>query len=379
MKKKLFALLLAGAVSLLCLGGCGEKTPAKSAQDMFKPVWLGDTVYEESLVIVEGEDGVKSGKLLYEPTEILHVNDYTLQKEYGAGEYKIEGKSLILTDSSTMPYLTYDQYYNADNSELPEVQTMSGSQPGKNILFTESAGLLRFHVNVTYKHSDTWQGKVSQYQGDKLPNTMKKLKEDKELALFMSGDSIAAGCSSSALLGIEPYRPSFGVGFYQELQEWFEAEVDFNNQAVGGWLSQQGRDHIEEQLTDYTPDLAILAFGMNDGSMHVSNSTYESNMRDMIEAIREKNPDSEFILIATILGNPEWSGVGTQKNYLEVLNAIAADTEGCVVMDMTSFTEELFKHKRGMDMLTNNVNHPSDFLQRQYIAQLMTVVCENYQ
>jgi len=48
-------------------------------------------------------------------------------------------------------------------------------------------------------------------------------------------------------------------------------------------------------------------------------------------------------------------------------------------MDMTSFTEELYKHKRGMDMLTNNVNHPSDFLQRGYIEQLMTLVCENYQ
>ena len=32
-----------------------------------------------------------------------------------------------------------------------------------------------------------------------------------------------------------------------------------------------------------------------------------------------------------------------------------------------------------MDMLTNNVNHPSDFLQRGYIEQLMTLVCENYQ
>ena len=384
--KKLIAIMIACFMVFACFSACDKDPagntdePTKTAQDMFKPVWLGDTVYEESLVIVEEADGVKMGKLLYEPTEILRVNDYTLTEEYDASEYRIEGKNLILTETSTMPYLTYDQYYNADISQMPGMQTMDGSEPGKKILFTESAGLIRYHVNVTYKHADSWQGKVPTYQGDKLPNTMKKLTQDKALSLFMTGDSIAAGCSSSALLNIEPFRPSFGTGFALELESWFDAEIDFTNEAVGGWLSQDGRDHIEEQMIDgYAPDLAILAFGMNDGSFNVPNSTFESNIRDMIDVVRAASPDCEFILIATILANPEWSGVGTQGNYLEVLNTIASDTEGCVVMDMTSFTEELYKHKRGMDMLTNNVNHPSDFLQRGYIEQLMTIVCENYQ
>ena len=379
--KKIIALCVACLLAVACFAGCTpeEEVPQKTAQDMYKPVWLGDTVYEESLVVVEEADGTKVGKLLYEPTEIIRVNDYTRKEEYAASEYRIEGKNLILTETSTMPYLTYEQYYEADITDMPGMQTQTGSEPGRNILFTESASLLRYHVNVTYRHADTWQGTVPVYQGDKLPNTMKKLKEDKSLSLFMTGDSIAAGCSSSALLNIEPFRPSFGVGFELELESWYDADVEFENKAVGGWTSQNGRDHIEEQMVEYAPDLAIIAFGMNDGSFNVPNSTFESNIRDIIEAVRDASPDCEFILIATILANPEWSGVGTQGNYLEVLNTIAADTAGCAVMDMTSFTEELYKHKRGMDMLTNNVNHPSDFLQRGYIEQLMTLVCENYQ
>ncbi len=387
MKKRIAALLAATIAGITCLGACsGGKNESTAsggtnltAPEVYKPVWLGDTVYEESLVIVEDENGVKSGKLLYEPTEIIRVNDYTLQKTYDKSEYRVDGKNFIATESSTMPYFTYDQYYNADVSELLGIQTMNGSEQGKKILFTESAGLIKYHVNVTYRHSDKWQGKVNVSQADKLPNTVKKLTEDKALTMFMTGDSIAAGCNSSALFNIEPFRPSFGTGFALELEDQFKAQVDFTNGAVGGWTSQNGSDHIDEQMgEDYAPDLAIIAFGMNDGSFRVSNSVFEGNIRDIMERIRKNSPKCEFILIATILGNPEWGGVGTQDKYLEVLEAIAADTTGCAVLDMTNFTAELYKHKRGMDMLANNVNHPSDFLQRCYISQLMTVVCDSY-
>lgn len=389
--KKILAAALAASIAVTCLSCSGGNKDNSSSSDggvntnftapeVYKPVWLGDTVYEESIVIVEGEDGVKTGTLLYEPTEILRVNDYTLTKTYDKSEYRVDGKTFIATDSSTMPYFTYDQYYNANVDELIGIQQMTGNVDGKQILFTESAGLVKYHVNVTYKHADKWQGKVSEYQGDKLPKTVKKLTEDKALTMFMTGDSIAAGCNSSALFNIEPYRPSFGTGFALELEDQFKAQVDFTNGAVGGWTSQNGSDHIDEQMVEgYAPDLAIIAFGMNDGSFFVPNSAFEGNIRDMIERIRKNSPDCEFILIATILGNPDWVGAnGTQGNYLEVLNTIAADTDGCAVLDMTSFTAELYKHKRGMDMLANNVNHPSDFLQRCYIAQLMTTVCESY-
>lgn len=386
MKKSIAAFLAATVAGTACLGACfnGKNESGASgsnfvAPDEYKPIWLGDTVYEESLVVVEDENGVKSGKLLYEPTEIIRVNDYTLTKTYEKDEYRVEGKTFIIDDNSSIPYFTYDQYYNADVSDLLGMQTMQGNTPDKKILFTESAGLVKYHVNVTYKHADKWQGKSVVSQNDKLPTTVKKLTEDKALTLFMTGDSIAAGCNSSALFNIEPYRPSFGTGFALELESQFGAQVDFTNGAVGGWTSENGRNHIDEQMIDgYAPDLAIIAFGMNDGSFNVANSTFESNIRDIIERIRANSPNCEFILIATILANPEWSGVGTQDKYLEVLQTIADDTAGCAVLDMTSFTAELYKHKRGMDMLANNVNHPSDFLQRCYISQLMTLVCDSY-
>ena len=88
--KKIIALCVACLLAVACFAGCTpeEEVPQKTAQDMYKPVWLGDTVYEESLVVVEEADGTKVGKLLYEPTEIIRVNDYTLKEEYAASEYR---------------------------------------------------------------------------------------------------------------------------------------------------------------------------------------------------------------------------------------------------------------------------------------------------
>ncbi len=95
-------------------------------------------------------------------------------------------------------------------------------------------------VNVTYKHKGGWAGPKPVYQGAKLPKTVKKLKEEKALSLFMTGDSIAAGANSSSNLNIEPLRPSFGPGFSMELEDWYKADVEFENKAVGGWLSGDG-------------------------------------------------------------------------------------------------------------------------------------------
>ena len=43
------------------------------------PVWEGDTLYNESVLLVEDADGRAQAPLLYPPEEILSVRDYTLK------------------------------------------------------------------------------------------------------------------------------------------------------------------------------------------------------------------------------------------------------------------------------------------------------------
>lgn len=363
----------------MCFYGCGNAAEKEiKVQDIYKPIWLDDTAYEETLVVVQEENGEKAGNLLYSPTEILKVCDYSLRKEYGEENYRIEGNKFILTDNSSIPYLTFSQYYRADVSELPGGSVQDGADVGKSILYTESDRLIRYHITMTYKHADEWQGKVSEYQGDRLPNTVSKLKNGSSFSLFVTGDSIAYGCWSSAMLNIPPYRLSFVSGFAEELENIYGVSVNLNNQSVGGWHSLNGKEKIDEQIQSCAPDLAIIAFGMNDGFYHVLNTTYESNVRYIINSLRQASPDCEIILIATILPNPEWGASGTQAKYLNVLNKIASDTVGCAVVDMTSTTQKMYERKRCIDVLGNNINHPSDYLQRVYVQQFMTAICKNY-
>ena len=67
----------------------------KELQD---PFWLGNIMYNESVLMMQKEGETKiSGELLYTPKKIISVRDYTLEKEYIEGtDYKVEGNENIL-------------------------------------------------------------------------------------------------------------------------------------------------------------------------------------------------------------------------------------------------------------------------------------------
>ena len=139
----------------------------------------------------------------------------------------------------------------------------------------------------------------------------------------------------------------------------------------GYWLTQGATEanlHV-----GYGPDLCIIGFGINDGTKLYALEFYRRNIQTIIDTARAANPNSEFVLIATMLANPEVGDfAGCQKDYLPVLQAM--ETEGVAVMDMTTFHETLLAQKRYCDMSGNNVNHPNDFLARGYAQVLWQTV-----
>ena len=355
------------------MSGCGETD--KKEIGIYDPFWENTTMLEETVVLVEDEQGVKKGTLLFEPTKILSVKDYSLENEYDPSEYTFEGRQLIASDSSTMPYLTSAQYEGSGLDALG-IGTHPGKISGTQIPFTEGAGLVMQQVSVTYEHNGTWGGNKPEYAGDALTGTIAKLKEEKSLSLFLFGDSISTGANSSGKLGIAPYLDDWGTGVQKQLAERYGAEVRFVNGSYGGWNSADGKREIETALGTEQPDLAIIGFGMNDGAHGISADAYQANVRDIMASIRAKSPDCEFVLIATILANPLAPQDTIQKQYLPKLQEIAASEEGVAVVDMTTFTEELYRYKKGMDLLANNINHPSDFLVRCYVMNIMGTLYE---
>jgi hypothetical protein len=125
--------------------------------------------------------------------------------------------------------------------------------------------------------------------------------------------------------------------------------------------------------------LAIIAFGMNDGTGCLPPAGFRINIQGIMNSIKAQNPDAEFVLVATTLANPESHFAGNQTDYLEELQSLAV--VGVVIADMTGVHRELLMKKRFIDMTGNNINHPNDFLSRwyaQYISGLFVDRSEKF-
>ena len=118
------------------------------------------------------------------------------------------------------------------------------------------------------------------------------------------------------------------------------------------------------------PDLAVIAFGMNDGSTGVKTCTYIWNLLKIMAAVRAENPRCEFILIATSLPNPLSSfATGMHEAYRPWV--LRLGQKGVAVTDLTRLHRDMLAHKRFEDFNSNNINHPNDFFARVYAQALM--------
>jgi lysophospholipase L1-like esterase len=120
-----------------------------------------------------------------------------------------------------------------------------------------------------------------------------------------------------------------------------------------------------------TPDLVIIGFGMNDGTGKVPPEIFIGQIKGIIQTVREANPHCEFIVIATMLANPEAIHSQIQTEYLKPVTELA--DKGVAIADMTSIHGELLRHKAYQDMTGNNINHPNDYLARWY-AQVISAL-----
>lgn len=378
-------------LAMLMLASCGEN-PSESTtsqeivykyeeEQMYQRYWEGNVVYNETCLLTEGEDGVIKARLMYTPKRIISVRDYTLQKEYSSSEYTIEGDYIIRTENSTMPYFTKG---NLDCSSMIRYDGMDlngviNKYAGKNqdIPFTEGTGIVMHQIAITYEHDDNWFGSLPQQKGDLLPNLQSKLKNKEDIKLVVNGDSIFTGCNSSGKLGIEPYQDDFPTAFAKEIERNYGSTVDLVNTAVGGQVSSWGAKNVVNNINQYNPDLVIIGFGMNDGcdAFQVSATDYVGNIETMIKSI-QANTNAEIIVCSTILANPLSKQDCIQQTYLEPLKTMVNEYEGVALMDMTTFSKDLLTKKKALDMYANDINHPSDFLVRGYVMNLMTTIEE---
>jgi lysophospholipase L1-like esterase len=361
-------------LSVLLLSCQKDLSYEYGSEEKLVKIWSDEIIYNETVVLVNDGQTI-SGNLLFEPTQIISVRDYTLEKEYDPSEYEIVGNQLIRTETSSMPYLDEENLYGINMPDAYAFSTYQAKENGQFILFTEGIGIVMHQVAVTYKHEGSMAGIKPAYQPDALSNALQKLKNKEDINIVINGDSISTGANSSGVLGIMPYLDDFGTLFSNHLAESYDVNVNLYNTSVGGTVSSFGKENVDANINQYNPDLVIIGYGMNDGSLGVTPLEYRENIEFMIRSIRARKSDTDIILISTILANPLSIQNQGQEDYLAELEELKS-LYSVALLDMTTISKELFKVKRSVDILANNINHPSDFLVRIYAAALIATIEE---
>ncbi len=371
---KRLTLLMVLIMSSFTMFGCKEKELVYSYGDdeIMVKVWEDKVIYNETVVLEDNGMEI-SGQLIFAPTQILSVRDYTLNKTYDPSEYEVIENRIVRTETSTIPYLTTEQLAGQNLPEEYALSTYQAKAPGTQIVFTEGIGIVMHQIAVSYVHEGTWTGPTPAYQGQYLQNVLAKLEANEDIRVVFNGDSISTGANASGVLGISPYLDGFPTLFTNGLQNEFGVTVELINTSVGGTLSNWGKQNVDPNVNTYEPDLVVIGFGMNDGSLGVNVATFKDNIEFMIQSIRARNSEADIIIISTILANPVSIQNAIQKDYLPGLLDLQEQYQ-VALLDMSSLSEELYKTKKGVDILSNNINHPSDFLVRCYAAGLMALM-----
>ncbi len=329
--------------------------PTCDLDQAMQPFWLGKEVYHEAVLMLSRDARPTTGQLMFHPTRIISVQDYGLATNYVEGkDYKVHGRTLVCTASSRMPQVRQGNLLPGEF----KWNVIGGKQ-----------------VMVTYEHDETWKHPYPAYVGDGLPKTMKKLEARAPLTVVAYGDSITHGYGESRLSHIPPFLPPWPELFVHRLETIYQDQhVQFYNSSQSGATSQWGKEYTERMVCSLNPDLVLIAFGQND-FWSVSADSFATNVADIMQTVREKNPNTEFILVSTLRFDPAyttnsqyWNRVGEYARKLKAMTG-----PGVQLVDVTAISEWVYAAKKPKDCM-NDPLHPNDYFARWYAQSLVAAL-----
>jgi acyl-CoA thioesterase-1 len=365
---------------VLCtgFGRAGEPNPRWTFDvAALRPFWRSPTMDGESVLFIREDAGARPrASLLFRPTKILAVRSASGLVAYVEGrdyQWQPGTREITLPAGSRIPCRTPRELRRPANSQPHRLTHRDGNG---EILFGATHEYHDMQTLVTYEHArDAWPGPLPAFAGDQLPRTVGKLKAKQPLSIALLGDSISTGCNASGWAKVAPFQPPYQDLLALGLEAAYGSKITLKNYAVGGTGTAWGLANAG-QVLQADPDLVILAFGMNDAA-GLPAAQYQANVKGMIGAVRKARPQCEFILVATMLGNKDWTTLHPElfPQYRDALAELCG--RGVALADMTSIWAELLKQKKDCDMTGNGVNHPNDFGHRVYAQVLYTLLAGN--
>jgi acyl-CoA thioesterase-1 len=341
---------------------------------LLRPFWLGDTVEGESMLFIkDSTSAVAKASTLYPILKVLSVHNSAGDITYEEGrdyQWKPGTREITLTANSRIVARTPAELRRPDGSQKYRLTHRDGNG---EIFFGAKLEYHHMQTCITYTHEpEDWKSITPKFDANALPRTIGRLRDRKPISIVLIGDSISSGCNASGWAGEAPFQPSFPGLLQRHLEVSYETTVRMVNPSVSGKDTRWVLSAID-QVIKPRPDLVIVAFGMNDAAGR-SAEEYKANTKAVIEKIRQSLPNTEFILVATMLGNRDWPRLKQElfPQYRDALKELCEP--GIALADMTSIWTKFLKRKQDWDLTGNGVNHPNDFGHRVYAQVLSTLL-----
>ncbi|QDT32605.1 SGNH/GDSL hydrolase family protein [Thalassoglobus polymorphus] len=365
---------------LLCLSNITfaeetSKEPWKYDAALLRPFWHGEQIEGESVLFLKGDPEGNTGtaSVLFPIQKILAVKSSSGEIVYEEGRdyvWKVGSREISIPAGSRIPIHHPDELRRPAGSQKYRLTHRDGNG---EILFGARLEYAEMQTCITYQHAPgLWKSAVPVYDSKALPKTVSKLTSKQPVSIVVLGDSISAGANSSELGKAPPYQPAYPELLQIHLENRFGTEVKLKNLSVGGKATDWGITQVENVLKE-KPDLVILAFGMNDSAGR-STEDYQAKTKQTIDLIREQQPETEFILVASMLGNRGWTTLKHERfpEYRDALQELCEP--GIALADVTAIWTEFLKLKQDWDQTGNGVNHPNDFGHRVYAQVIATLL-----
>ena len=243
------------------------------------------------------------------------------------------------------------------------------------------------------------------YRGEKMELLKLLAKKNTDISssapvtIAFLGDSVTQGCFElykgykTDFEGINDYEAVYHSQLKKMLYYIFPtAPINIINAGIGGNCAQQGCDKIERDVINYSPDLVVVCFGLNDACSGLENiDKYVSSLKEIFRKLKEKEIETIFMtpnMMNTYLSpltTPD-SVVDFAKYTAEIQNDGIMDTfmdaakklcfeEKILVCDCYGKWKMLFE--AGVDttkLLSNHINHPSREMHMLFAASLFEMI-----
>ena len=356
-------------------------------KEISDPFYKGNVVYNESVLLTkDDETGEISGNLMFKPTKILAVKDYTLKtKDYRQDvDFTLDGNKIIKKEGSDIPYRTHAELVGESIPEgyrlvtqitniSTDLQNMGGA------IYTESPFYYGSQIWVSYvydvKEIDPNLDKYPTFNDTKISRTIEKLKNKEEVKIVGLGDSVLEGCSSSKKFNHEPFMDTFIEMVRDNLSSLYDTTVNLKNLSVGGMKADWGCQ-VEQinKIVAEQPDLLFLHFGINDLGSQRPSIAYADDMESIILDIQNKLPNCDIILLSPFAPNSVLYDYDKMQEYVDYLKGFEETYDHVQLIDVFKLSLEMTKNKKYLDMSGNGINHVNDFASRVYLQAILSTM-----